>query len=133
MKHLKTFEAWEDVMRGDEIRRENKIKEVQEMNIQEGDFVTLKREYDDVWHEVEWVGETYLKVYTPVDTYNGSTEVKSVLTSFTEVSKHSKDLPKDTRVFILKTGYYSLKMGNLNDIPVEYKRNLSIDSIVDED
>lgn len=137
MKHLKTFEshstneAWEDVMKGDAIRREEKIAKVKELGIEAGDFVSLAREYGDVWHEVESVGDTYITVYKPVNAKQP--EVKTDLVSLSKVTNHSKSLPSDSRCSSLKTGYYSPNTGNSNQIPEFYKRNTGVDSIIEKD
>lgn len=134
MKHLKTFEshstneAWEDVMRGDKRRREEKIAKNKKLGIKAGDFVNIKGEFDDVWHEVEKSMDGYITYYKAINTKQP--EVKTDLMSLADVRDHSTSIPSNARYVSLKTGYYR---GDLSNIPKFYRRNMDIDSIVGEE
>ena len=127
MKYLKKFENSEYVDRImsyhakiDKEKEDRVIKMIEEMDIQDGDFVQMSGEFGDVWHEIKSIGSSFITIYASDGSYNPVPRTR--MENLKNVREFSKTLPQDVGSAALKTGYYNqTKMVNLDKIPDEYK------------
>lgn len=94
-------------------------EKIKKLNIEIGDWVQLKSEYGDVWHEVKNVfkpDDYFHSVVAYIEEGSKSTNVKTEIIYFNRIRTAVKNLPKDSRCVFCVKGAFSERRGNLSDV-----------------